>query len=302
MEQILRIFRKDIRHLWPSILIVLALVAVHAAFDARNSPIGHGPERIDSISTLLNMLLPLAIWFLIAQVIFQEAIPGKQQFWLTRPYYWGKLLGSKVLFVAVFISVPLFLSDCYILAAQGLPVRGVFIELLFRQVIVAMVSVLPSFVLAALTTGLAQFLLAWFLLLLAVVSTDMLANAMSGTRGLVATGVSPFSLTVLAVTICGIVIWQYARRNTVAARLALVAAVFVFLPMVMSLSSHFRSREPDRQKPLNGFNIRIAYDPGKRVSVGPDWQTQPQGYIRLRIPLTVAGLPPEIFFIVTATT
>ncbi len=296
MEQVLRIFRKDVRRLWPGIVVVIALIIVHAVIDARAPVIFPSGARMDSISTLLNMFLPLAIWFLVAQVIFQEAIPGEQQFWLTRPYNWSKLLASKVLFVVAFISVPLFLSDCYILAAQGLPVRADFIELLFRQVIVAAVFILPSFAIAAVTAGLAQFLLGWFLLLLAFVSTGILLSTMHGNHaGISIGGASSSSFVVLAVITCGVVVWQYARRNTLAARLVLLATVcgFLLAPIGLSFGNRFHSPEPAQQEASNRFNVQIAFNPGRPVPAGQEWQTPPEGYVRIRIPLTVVGLTDE---------
>ncbi|MGA8028747.1 MAG: hypothetical protein WB992_16500 [Bryobacteraceae bacterium] len=296
MEQVLRIFRKDVRHLWPIILMVLALMILHAVFDVLSWPTGHGPARIDSLSFLLKILLPLAIWFLIAQAIFQEAIPGQRQFWVTRPYSWSKLLASKFLFAVAFVSVPLFVSDCCILAVQGLPVLGDFNRLLLRQLIVAVLFILPSFAIASLTTGLAQFLLAWFLLLLGFVSTEMLAAAMSQNSGVYVSGLeSPFLVTALAVIACGVVTWQYATRHTIAGRLVLLIITCAFLPLWggVSLGNHFRS-DSDRRESPNGFNIRIAYDPEPRIPPGgQSWQVPGAGYVRLRIPLTVAGLTPE---------
>jgi hypothetical protein len=296
MEQVLRIFRKDVRRLSPGIVAVIAVFIVHAVIDARTPMLYPRGARMDSISTLLNMFLPLAIWFLIAQVIFQEAIPGEQQFWLTRPYHWSKLLASKVLFVVAFISVPLFLSDCYILAMQGLPVRGDFIELLFRQVIVAAVFILPSFAIAAVTAGLAQFLLGWFVLLLAFVSTAVLLSTMYGNHvGISIDRISSFSFVVLAVIACGVVVWQYARRNTLAARLVLLATTcgFLIAPMGLSFGRRFHPPETVQQEPSNRFDVRIAFDPSTRVSAKQEWETPPEGHVRIRIPLTVVGLTDE---------
>src|SRR5882724_6313384 len=126
MSQILHIFRKDLRHLWPQVTVVLLLVAAHAVFDPHTAPVSvREVARVNTIAETLVMLLPLCIAFLIGLLVFQEALVGDRQFWLTRPYYWPKLLAAKILFFLIFFSVPLFLSDCYILGAQGFPVLAV---------------------------------------------------------------------------------------------------------------------------------------------------------------------------------
>jgi hypothetical protein len=289
MEQVLRIFRKDTRHLWPTVPVVLALIIVHAILDVRSSPFGRqGDVRIDSISVLLKIFLPLAIWFLIAQAIFQEALLGEQQFWLTRPYRWTSLLASKALFVAVFTSLPLCLSDCFILAVQGLPVLGNIGQLLYRQVIVAALFLLPSFAFAAVTAGLAQFVLAWFLLLLTFISEEILATSIYHSNGFNTMGGTPVLFFGLALITCGIVIWQYARRDTVAARIALLAVACCLSPVLMFLGHYV---QPANQGSPNGFHIRISFDPGQRAPGDLVWKAPSAGYVRVRIPLTVAGLP-----------
>jgi len=171
VKQVLHIFRKDVRHLWPSITIVILLAIGHAVFDVESWPVYNpGTDRTNAIASLLNMLLPLSLWFLIAQLIFQEALPGDRQFWLTRPYRWGDLLAAKILFVFVFGSVPMFLSDWYILAAQRLGAFDDVPMLFLRQVLFAALFLLPAFALATVTSGLLQFVLAWFILLLVLVS------------------------------------------------------------------------------------------------------------------------------------
>ena len=154
MKQVLHIFRKDVRHLWPSILIVMVLAGLHAVFDVLSWPV-YFPEtnRTNAIASLLGILLPLGLWFLIAQSIFEEALPGDRQFWLTRPYRWGNLLTAKILFVLLFGSVPLFLSDCYILGVQRLGVFDDVPTLLLHQALLAALFLLPAFALATLAAG-----------------------------------------------------------------------------------------------------------------------------------------------------
>jgi hypothetical protein len=295
MKQVLHIFRKDVGHLWLHVLIVLLLTAAHAVVEVRGSPVSNlETPGINAMSTMLAMLLPLGIWFLISLLIFQEALPGDRQFWLTRPYSWPKLLTSKLLFILVFINVPLFLSDCFILGVQGFPVLSVLPALLLRQVFMTVLFVLPSFALATVTTGIAQFLLAWFILLLALVSESMLIQSLLGANNFEVGSGSTFIAT-LAVTACLIVVWQYARRRTLAARLALFTVICGFMPAVwgVPLLLHLQYDAPRRLQSPNRFNVRIGYDLGRSNLLSGSRPTQPQGYVLVRLPLSVEGPPPK---------
>src|SRR5690348_3994597 len=94
MRQALHIFRKDARYLWPEICLILALVTV---FGWSN------PDAIE-------LLVFTATAYLIARLIHAEALPGDRQFWITRPYRWQSLLGAKLLFVLVFVNLPIMLG------------------------------------------------------------------------------------------------------------------------------------------------------------------------------------------------
>jgi len=290
VKQVLHIFRKDVRHLWPSIAIVMVMAIGHAVFDVLSWPV-YTPEttRVNAISSLLNMLLPLSLWFLIAQLIFQEALPGDRQFWLTRPYRWTHLLAAKILFVIIFCSVPLFVSDCYILGAQGLGVFGVIPRLLFRQMLLAALFIVPAFTLATVTTGLLQFVLAWFILLLALVSELVLGS--NGASFDVYSG--PAFVLIFTVTFMGIVLWQYAKRHTMAARVVLLAVACAFLPIMREVwhLPFFHRAAPTLPESPKGFDIRVSYDLS-RVSLRRSGQAPPDGFLHACIPLAVEGLPP----------
>lgn len=105
MHLMLHIFKKDLRRLWPAVLIVLVLLAELARLDC---------WRKDWLATSaegwLNLLLPLTWACLIALLVQQESLVGDRHF---------ALLGSKALFVLVFIHFPALLADMTILAFHG---------------------------------------------------------------------------------------------------------------------------------------------------------------------------------------
>jgi hypothetical protein len=94
-----------------------------------------------------------------ARLVQAEAIPGDRQFWTTRPYAWRSLLGAKLLFLAVFLSVPLLIADAMILRMEGFPIVA-HLPGLFCSVTLTTVGLLMTIVaFATLTRGFTQFVL-----------------------------------------------------------------------------------------------------------------------------------------------
>src|SRR5580704_7308812 len=151
-QQALHIFRKDVRHLRFEIagilllLIVLVLTGVQTweGLQARG-----GPES-DSDGPL-DLLLPVAWSLLIARAIQTEALPGDRHFWLTRPYSRPGLLLSKALLIVAFINLPLFVAQAAIISFDGLPLSSNFAGLLWNQVLISVLLLLPVAAMAALT-------------------------------------------------------------------------------------------------------------------------------------------------------
>jgi hypothetical protein len=83
MRQALHIFKKDVRHLWFEIAVVIFVVAAFTFTAARRAHWLADPatNRIGAWS-LVMILLPLAWWALIARAIHGEVLPGDNQFWI----------------------------------------------------------------------------------------------------------------------------------------------------------------------------------------------------------------------------
>ena len=103
MSQILHIFRKDVRHHWPEILLSLALL-IAFAFEQPRTWTGQPIENrfLSFLLGFLPALMVLSWGFLIVRVVQGETLVGDRQFWVTRPYEWPKLLLAKLLFVFLF--------------------------------------------------------------------------------------------------------------------------------------------------------------------------------------------------------
>ena len=110
MRQAIHIFRKDARYCWPYIAAVVALTAVHAWQASVDTP---WPEdyRLYTSDSLIALLMVLAWWLVIGAAVHGECLTGDRQFWTTQPYSWRSLLAAKLLFFAVFLALPVFISD-----------------------------------------------------------------------------------------------------------------------------------------------------------------------------------------------
>ncbi len=223
LQQALHIFRKDARHLRLEIggALLLILILIFSGVQTWEQLQERGGPTFGD-DTPLSMLLPLVWGLLIARSIQSEALPGDRHFWLTRPYSRAGLVLGKLLFIAAFINVPLLIAQAVIIAADGLPLLPSASGLLWNQLLVTAVFVLPVTAIATLTRNLAQFLPA------AAVAVAVLAAILeenSRTRDLVWISVG-VGLALAAMTGCFVIWRQYRlRRSGNTALLALGACV-----------------------------------------------------------------------------
>src|SRR5205823_12254066 len=165
-----------------------------------------------------------------------EVLPGDSQFWITRPYSWRSLVGAKALFILAFISLPMLLGDGVIVRAYGFPLEGELSGLLWSQVLLAIVFVLPIAALSALTTGFVQLIFAILTpcviaLGVAIVAPELVLGGFLGGSDWVKTY---YVFLLISVAASGILVWQYSMRRTAAARsLAVAAGILAVLGMAL---------------------------------------------------------------------
>lgn len=232
MRQMVYVFRKDCRHLWPTICAVLLLIALHAygdvTFDGGLHAVAVGWSPFSLFYLLVELsgaLLPFALLFLVASVVEEEALVGTEQFWLTRPYDRVTLVIEKLVFVALFASLPLLLHDIAVLLYLHLPLRAAGSLLLWKQAQLG-VFLLVAATLAALTRTLAQFALAAIgtmvlaLVLLYLSAASGQSLFFKGPGSTVYVGLA----LLLLFAVAGIILipYQYFRRRT-----RLIAAIAI---------------------------------------------------------------------------
>jgi len=296
MRQALHIFKKDVRHLWFEIAVAITVVAAFTFTGARRALWLADPvtNRI-AAWTLVLILLPLAWWTLIARVIHDEVLPGDHQFWITRPYSWKSLLGAKALFILAFISIPMLLADGVIVRAHGLhPLGAELPGLLWSQVLLAIVFVLPIAALSALTTGFVQLIFAILTpcviaLGVAIVAPEVVLGGFFGASDWVRIY---YVFLVISVAASAILFWQYSVRRTAAARsLAVAAGILAVLGMTLiPWSAAFRIQSWLSKQRVDQSLAHVAFDSGSR------WLTRAViergDRVRVELPLNITGLPP----------
>lgn len=245
MRQALHIFAKDIRYLRYELFLVVSLAAIFAWMAARH---------VDT--TWVQILLPFAETYLIVRLIHAEAIPGDTQFWITRPYRWMSLAAEKVLFILVFVELPLFVVQFVILVAEEFPLADYLPGLLWTQVLMVLTIWLPVAAIAAMTRSLVSFLFSVLALFAVAFSTqEMIFLSGIAWRWRMHLAQWPISIDWMRTTIMGIALVvialpvlyvQYRRRRSIfsrtyasgAAVLTLAAYTFVPWQLAMAVESH----------------------------------------------------------------
>jgi hypothetical protein len=290
MKPALRIFRKDVRHLWPRIAIVLALGLLVGAVSHLRPP---GPS--EGAGAILGGIMLLASWYLIACVVHQEAIPGNRQYWLTRPISRRDLLAAKLIFLLVFVCLPGLLVSAADLAVHGKQPLA-YLPGLLAGGVSTLAWVLPVAALAAITAGLVEFvaaaLAAWvafavgMFLLMSTRAYSPGAQVDYDWGGLVwmrGAAVEALLLTAAAAAL----LVEYSRRRTWLSR-GILAAALVMSPWLLlqpwGWRTAFALESRLSGQPVAGTVARIVFDPARDPGLLPRFQRQ-------WIPVQVTGIP-----------
>jgi len=296
MRQILHIFKKDVRRFRYEIFVILAMTALFAFLGAHSQPaVTQYSQGVDELNVLYHLFLPLGWWYLIAAVIHEEALPGHQQFWLTRPYARTSLLGAKLLFIAAFVNLPVLLADCVIISAQGFPASGYLPNLLCRQILFSALWLLPFAALATVTNKLRQFFTA--LLTIAVLCFILLYAFGMGILfywGRAAWIANSLFILILGIAALVILPLQYAKRRTAVARgIAICAGVLALIvPALLPPAAVYGFQLALSKSPTEQSPVHIAFD-GTRERTRT-WMTDTvRGAAEIDVPLEVTGIPKE---------
>ncbi len=296
MRQALHIFKKDVRQLWFEIAIVLIVTAAFAFIGARRGSWLDDPGANRSVAwSMVQLMLPLAWWILIARVMYGEILPGDRQFWITRPYRWTSLLGAKLLFIGVFVNLPLLAADVIIIQAYGFAPGAEIQGLAWKQILCTLVFLLPVAALCAITSGFFQLLSVAFVLLVGVLVWNVVIPGFmppGASGGLLDWVTLYYVFLVAALAAFTILLWQYAKRNTWANRTVAVVAAILALAggALIPWSSAFAIQSRLSKERVDSGSMRVVFDSDRkwlaRARIDGD-----DGRVQLELPLRITGIP-----------
>ncbi len=296
MQQILHIFKKDVRRHWLEILISFALLALYAKIMTRPTDYDHmmTPNYIPWVEISAGTLAPLMIifWiFLTIRLVHGETLVGDRQWWVTKPYEWWKLLAAKEVFLLAIIGVPLFLVQLYLLRHAGFAIHSHFFGVLGMQLALAVLLFLPAVALASLTKSLGQAFVALLIVLILVSTTlSQLAKVPNSGMSSAVQGLGEITSVLVLGLIVGAIGWQYARRKTWASRglLAAGAAVVVLISALTPYAMFVNRKYPLLEPKDTPAQISVGVLP-KSTKTPPEWSDR-IGEIPLTIPINYSGV------------
>lgn len=242
LPQPILIFRKDLRHLWPETLVVLAFFAAFAwsaPSHWSNSPYA---AFAPLLAGFLKLLMPIAWLVMISRLIHDESLVGDRQFWTSRPYHWAKLLAAKLLYLIVFLYLPFLLMQCFLLLHAGLHPITAIPALLHNLLLLTVIIVIPVTALAAVTSTFARLLLSALGAIIYVLALGLMIGFLAFQR-LVPPSLQPLLTAVFILLPAIALVYQYATRKTAISRLLLVGTpllivILVFLTPATALIRH----------------------------------------------------------------
>lgn len=300
IPQPLHIARKDLLHLWPETLVVLALFAAFVWAAPSGWQQSQYAPVAALVSVLLKVLMPVSWLVLISRLIHDEPLVGDRQFWTSRPYHWGSLLAAKVLYLLAFIYLPFLLMQVILLKHAGLYPTTAIPALLHNLLLLTVFVIIPFAAIAAVTATFTRLLLsalagAIYLLIVAGVVGYMVFERMPPT---ILTNVWVALFIVLP---AAALIYQYATRRTVISRALLIAtplliALVTFLilaPSAALIRSEFPLAASSSDPKLSDFPDALRpqqASPGRLIT----FRNQAQ----VELPFSVANVDKDSAYLV----
>jgi hypothetical protein len=244
MNQTTHIFAKDARHLRWEIAISLVLTALYVVvapteWSSRMNMANGGAVmgELHVVAALLSLLVGVSWWVVITRLVQSESLVGDRQWWITKPYEWGPLLGAKVLFLCAFLVVPMAVAKAAMLAEGGFAPSAYLPGLAWSLLLLAVYFFVPLLAIAAVTATFPRATLT----ILGVFAVMLVLLTVAGLLSAGGYSVGWTARVDEAILLCGCAAAigvQYAHRRTVTARLLLAGAgVLIFGVMATSDNS-----------------------------------------------------------------
>lgn len=282
MQQTLHIFRKDVKRLWPFGLVVMALFAA-LAYAVNGQEEAYRNYDLRNPADAILMVLIITVWVVSALVIQQEPVPGDRQFWLTRPYSRRSLLAAKGLFLVAFVFAPMLAADVAMLASVGFSPGDHVVSLLWKQVMAAVLWVVPAVCLASVTRSISTYLLAS---MGGVVIANIASRGITHTvswNGLAWTIMAAILVVVLAAA-PAVLSLQYLRRLTTPAA-TILGAAFAATAASVSLpwDPAFALQTRLSPRAIKPGEVRVELDAGRGRYVAEPWEPAERGHLSIPV-------------------
>jgi hypothetical protein len=314
MKQTWHIFLKDARRLRYEIIVILVLTVAYAWSQGHWSAIPTRQTfRLMQVASILRAyLLPMGWWFLASLAVYGEPLPGNRQFWVTRPYRWTSLLAAKLLFVVAFVSIPLVLANCFILLLQGLRPWENPVGLIWHELTLFSIILLPMIAVACITANFGHAVLVALATMVPILVFGRLFGPFLGTLSEygdsavafkvgggtdLAMGIwPPLACLVVISAALVIMILQYRARRTWASRAIFAGAVLLVLCGVRYLPDDqtYALQSPLFKSRVDTSSITAGFSPGSNPPPAASPAPQTAGYddlIRVRLPIRIDGAP-----------
>lgn len=292
MRQAWHIFKKDLRGLRGEVALLLTVAAA----------LGWAETQLADPSWV-ELLAVLVANYAIARVIHNEAIPGHNQFWVTRPYRWTSLLTAKMLFILLCVQLPMLLAQVSMIVAREFPFAESLPGLIWAQLLLLLCAFVPVACLASLTADMTTFLFSEFIVVAMVFVGERLI-LMRKFSWLPAAQAGPeaeqwvrysFAAVIIAGIAALVLFRQYRSRQTSANRawgttgIAAASIVFLLLPWPVALGLQIRLSK----RGFDSSALSASLEPVKK-SVFPVRGHDQIGLSEVVLPIMVRGFPPGV--------
>jgi hypothetical protein len=287
MNQVLHIFRKDVRHFWIEIVLSWAVLIYVGRWNWFHSSPHREFRWVYEVQGYAVLLLVFAWWILIARVVQDESLVGDSQFWVTRPYEWKSLLAAKILFAILVIHIPAVLLYTVLLKLAGFPVLASSAGIFQITTVTSLLLLLPIAAFAAVTKSLWR----WLIILLVLVFVGIAGIASfsfffgGGGAQIADEGAYAFLQPIAFVTLlCAAVLLQYARRRLLRAWLLLILAFAAFPLLEFVIPYRMLA---DRQFPVSSSKpVLLQVMPPTTTAQSP----VESGKVYVSLPVSVTGV------------
>ena len=296
--QPLHIFRKDLLHLWPETLVAVILFVAFAWA----APSGWARSQYAVAAVLLSgflkfFLMPISWLVVITRLVQDEPLVGDRQFWTSRPYHWARLLAAKLLYIVVFLYLPFFLMQVYLLKHAGLYPMLALPALLHNLLLLTVIVVVPLTALAAVTATFARMLLTTVgaLIYLVIVSLGGLYLVF---RRMPPPGLE-YVLTGLFILLPAIaLVYQYATRRTATSRILLAATPVVILLLLFVIPATALIQHRYTLPGSGGPQLGSLPQELLPKSTPPGLLRVQGGYVQVGLPVAVSGIDRQSNYVV----